>query len=141
MCPFKVLSELNDLKYKAKQKLSDKLSKANLYTAQGRVDWKEFNKKLHAVCTANHAIDSWNPTHSSQFLGQSALEEFKFYQMIEIRDSDDKILNFAHQLRSKLGFGSSVVILTDDVNFRNRANATFDKSDIPAHHLCQGKFI
>lgn len=131
--PYKVHSELDELKFKTKNKCGLlKKDPKLLYSREGRHKWKELNILLCQVCKANHAINSWKKTHSKQFLGQSAAEHLQHVNLVTIKNANDEILNFSHQMRAKYS-DASVIILSNDVNFRNRANACFDAPDVPAY--------
>lgn len=132
--PYKVLMELDKLKLVVKAKLGSLKTDKQVYTNEGRNEWKELNTSLHRITRANHSINGWNQTHPKQFLGQSAVQHYEHLQMVTIINGDDEILNFSHQLRRKCDQSAHVIILSNDLNFRNRANASFMKTpDIPAY--------
>lgn len=131
--PYRVHSELNDIKLKINKQLNWlKRNPTVLYTANGRKMWKQANITLHNVCKANSAMNLWVRTHSQHFLGQSAVDHYGHLKLVSIQDADEEILNFSHQLKAKYHNEACVIILSEDVNFLNRANATLDTPIISA---------
>lgn len=130
--PLAVLDELNKLKQQTLSKLRDLKDDFKSSAHANRTEkirrneqWRKSNRKLHNICVANHWIEKKQQSKVNNLIFESATEQFNHSvsPLVNITDADSQILNFAYHLRMKEGTDAHVMILTNDVNFRSRANA------------------